>query len=101
VELSRNAVKPPSDAQLERGLIELRERVATVRSRGRAWRRFSWAAAAAALLAAGFWGVSTFRNSWPTSGPVMVDRIEGGAMLEGGYLSESGHAGIGVFFNEG
>jgi hypothetical protein len=101
VELSRNAVKPPSDAQLERGLSELRERVATIRSRGRAWRRFSWAAAAAALLAAGFWGVSAFRNGWTTSEPVMVDRIEGGAMLEGGYLSESGHAGIGVFFNEG
>ena len=30
-----------------------------------------------------------------------VDWIEGGALLDGGYLSESGHAGIGVFFNEG
>jgi hypothetical protein len=102
VELSRDAVKPPSGAQLERGLSELRERVATVRSRGRAWRRLSWAGVTAAvLLAAGFGGVSLFRNRWPTSGPVAVDRIEGGALLEGGYLSESGHAGIGVFFNEG
>ena len=102
VELSRDAVKPPSGAQLERGLSELRERVATVRSRGRAWRRLSLAGVTAALLlAAGFGGVSLFRNGWPTSGPVAVDRIEGGALLEGGYLSESGHAGIGVFFNEG
>ena len=102
VELSRDSVKPPSSAQLERGLSELRERVATVRSRGRAWRRFSLAGAAAALLlGAGFWGLSVFRNGWPTTGPVAVDRIEGGALLEGGYLSESGHAGIGVFFNEG
>ena len=102
IELSRDSVKPPSGAQLERGLSELRERVATVRSRGRVWRRFSFAGATAALLlAAGFWGVSIFRNGWPTSGPVAVDRIEGGALLEGGYLSESGHAGIGVFFNEG
>jgi hypothetical protein len=102
VELSRDAVKPPSEAQLERGLSELRERVAAVRSRGRAWRGFSLAGAAAALLlAAGFWGLSVVRNGWTTSGPVAVDRIEGGALLEGGYLSESGHAGIGVFFNEG
>ena len=102
VELSRDAVKPPSEAQLERGLIELRERVAEVRSRGRAWRRMSLAGATAALLlVAGVWGVSVFRNGWTTSGPVAVDRIEGGALLDGGYLSESGHAGIGVFFNEG
>ena len=31
VELSRDAVKPPSAGQLERGLSELRDRVATVR----------------------------------------------------------------------
>ena len=102
VELGRDAVKPPSEAQLERGLSELRERVAAVHSRGRAWRRVSLAGAAAALLlAAGVWGVSRFRSSWPTPRPVAVDRIEGGALLDGGYLSESGHGGIGVFFNEG
>ncbi len=102
VELGRDAVKPPSEAQLERGLSELRERVAAVRSRRRAWRRFSLAGAAAALLlAGGGWGLSVFRNGWPTPRPVAVDRIEGGALLDGGYLSASGHAGIGVFFNEG
>ena len=102
VELSRNAVRPPSEAQLELGLIELRERVGEVRSRGRAWRRMSLLGGAAALLfVAGVWGVSVLRNNWMTSGPVAVDRIEGGALLDGGYLSESGHAGIGVFFNEG
>ena len=102
VELSRSAVKPPSDAQLELGLIELRKRLGEVRSRGRAWRRMSLVGATAALLlVAGVWGVSVLRNNWMTSGPVAVDRIEGGALLDGGYLSESGHAGIGVFFNEG
>ena len=102
VELSRNAVKPPSQAQLELGLIELRERVVEVRSRGRVWWRMSLVGATAALLfVAGVWGVSVLRNNWMTSGPVAVDRIEGGALLDGGYLSESGHAGIGVFFNEG
>jgi FecR protein len=108
VELSRDAVKPPSEGQLERGLIEVRERLAEVRSRGRIWRRVSVAGAAAAvLLAAGIWGVSVFRNGWVTSSPVAVDqpvsvdRIEGGEVLEGGYLSESGQGGVGVFFNEG
>jgi hypothetical protein len=108
VELSRDAVKPPSEAQLERGLIEVRERVAEVRSRARSWRRAALAGAAAALLlATGVWGVSVFRNGWAPSGPlavdrpVTIDRIEGGELLDGGYLSESGHGGVGVFFNEG
>lgn len=107
VELSREAVKPPSEAQLERGLIEVRERVAEVRSRGRIRRRTAIAGAAAALLLMGVWGVSVFRNGWAPSGPlaadrpVTIDRIEGGELLDGGYLSESGHGGVGVFFNEG
>jgi hypothetical protein len=33
--------------------------------------------------------------------PVALSRIEGGRLLEGGYLSASGNAGIGVFFDEG
>ena len=102
VELSRDAVPPPTGAQLERGLSELRERMAAVRSRGRARARFLVAGAAAALLlAGGLWGGWAFRNGWTTPGAVAVERIEGGALLDGGYLSESGHAGIGVFFNEG
>jgi len=108
VELSRDAVKPPSEAQLERGLIEVRERVAEVRSRGRVWRRASVAGAAAALLlVTGIWGVSVLKKGGATSGPLTVDRpvtverIEGGELLDGGYLSESGHGGVGVFFNEG
>ncbi len=107
VELSRDAVKPPSEAQLERGLIEVRERLAEVRSRGRVWRRAAVAGAAAAvLLATGIWGVSVFRSGailgpLAVDRPVTVDRIEGGELLDGGYLSESGHGGVGVFFNEG
>jgi hypothetical protein len=33
--------------------------------------------------------------------PVALSRIEGGRLLEGGYLSASGTAGIGLYFDEG
>ena len=102
VELSRDAVRPPSDAQLERGLSEVRDLVVEVRSRGRLRRRILVVGAAAALLVvAGVGGLSVSRNGWTIPRSVAVDRIEGGALLDGGYLSESGHAGVTVFFNEG
>ena len=102
VELGRDAVRPPSEAQLERGLSEVRDLVAELRSRGRLRRRILVAGAAAALLlVAGVGGLSVLRNGWTIPRSVAVDRIEGGALLDGGYLSESGHAGVTVFFNEG
>jgi TolA-binding protein len=33
--------------------------------------------------------------------PIVIERIEGGALVDGGYLVESGDAGIKLFFNEG
>ena len=102
VELGRQAEKPPTEAQLAQGLSALRERLAVIRRRrSLGWRPSVAGAAAALLLVAGLWGASRLRNGWPTTRAVAVDRIEGGALLDGGYLAESGRAGVGVFFNEG
>jgi hypothetical protein len=58
--------------------------------------------AAAACLALVF-GISLLSSGRPAppETAVAVARIEGGQILEGGYLSPSGRAGIRLFFNEG
>ena len=102
VELGRQAGKPPTEAQLAQGLSALRVRLAVIRRRRPlGWRLSVAGAAAALLLVAGLWGASRLRNGWPITRAVAVDRIEGGALLDGGYLAQSGRAGVGVFFNEG
>jgi ferric-dicitrate binding protein FerR (iron transport regulator) len=102
-ELAFEAVTPPTEPELERGLSAVRVRLAAARSRRRLRRRASLAWATATLLvAATFCGVSALRNRWPTAQPpVALERIEHGALLDGGYLSESGHGGIRLSFNEG
>jgi TolA-binding protein len=52
------------------------------------------------VLAVGIWGAPAWRSVMPEP-PVALARIEGGALLDGGYLSEAGHGGIRLFFNEG
>lgn len=102
-ELSRDAVKPPTEAEVEQGLSVLRVQVDALRWRRRAWRRASLAGTAMALLsAAGVWGVPIlWKSRWRPAPPLAVDRVEGGTLLEGGYLAESGHGGVQLFFNEG
>jgi ferric-dicitrate binding protein FerR (iron transport regulator) len=102
VALRRQAEQPPTEAQLAEGLRALRARFAGVRRRRPlGWRLSMAGAAAALLLVAGLWGASRLRSGWPMTRAVAVARIEGGALLDGGYLAEAGHAGVGVFFNEG
>ena len=101
--LGREAVKPHTEAQLELGLSALRTRLGAARTRRSLWLRASVAGAMLTLIGiAGVWAVPALRTSWPVATPaVAVARIEGGSLLEGGYLSESGHAGIRLLFNEG
>jgi len=101
--LGRDAVKPHTEAQLELGLSALRARLGAARTRRPPWLRASLAGVTVALVGiAGVWAVPALRRSRPaTPPPVTVARIEGGSLLDGGYLSESGHAGIRLLFNEG
>jgi TolA-binding protein len=100
--LLRGVGKRPPALELDRGLHALRARIAVrrARDRGISWR---WSVAAAALLGLALVGIGSFvrhRSNDPEP-DVAVNRIEGGTLLAGGYLSESGGAGIKLFFNEG
>lgn len=102
--LLRSAVKPPSAAELEHGLTALRAQSAPrTRSTGRRL-PLRWAFIAA-LVVSGFlvWLAPSYlrsRSSLPERS-VAVDRIEGGELLYGGYLSETGRSGIELSFNDG
>jgi len=101
-ELARQAVRPPSPEQVERGLRTLRARLAAAGARRHAGWRLALGAAVILVLAIGLWGAPALRNRWsPAPPPVALDWIEGGTLLDGGYLSESGHTGIRLSFNEG
>jgi len=101
-ELARDSVRPPSPEHIERGLRTLRARLAASRARRHAGWRLSLGAAVILLLVIGLWGAPALRSRWAPAQPaVALDWIEGGTLLDGGYLSESGHAGIRLSFNEG
>jgi TolA-binding protein len=103
-ELLRDAPQPPTQSELERGLGAVRRRLSAGKTqRGSRGRRL-WAGALAVVcllvvVTTTFW---LRRSSSPVSPkPVAVQRIEGGQLLQGGYLSESGPHGIRLFFDEG
>ncbi|HEY3497340.1 MAG TPA: FecR domain-containing protein [Polyangiaceae bacterium] len=103
VELLRTAAEQPSPVELERGLNLLRAHEARRRvARPVASRKRLLAAAALSLLVSG--GVLVPRlleRSRIVETPVVVTRVEGGRMLEGGYLSEVGDAGMRLSFSDG
>jgi len=110
-ELARRSIRPPSSAELENGLHALRARVGT----DEAWRqtqasrrralRWSLAGAftvAAALVAIGVVRSDRARLAEPVAAArALAYRVEGGTVVEGGYLRESGRDGIKLLFNEG
>lgn len=101
-ELLRDGVKEPTSTELDGGLNALRTRIVAGERRHapRRWAVLAMAMVVCVVLGAGF--VRGFRKGPSVSGaPVTVNRIEGGRVLDGGYLSESGHGGIRLFFNEG
>lgn len=100
VGLLRESSKQPSAAELEQGLSTLRARVSATRPRARL--RVAFALAGVTLLAvAAAFALRLRLQPSPSSSPVAMTRIEGGQVLDGGYLSESGHEGVKLFFNEG
>jgi hypothetical protein len=96
------AGKRPPAVELDRGLRALRARIAVHKSRGHGT-TLGWSIAAALVFCVALAGAAVLlRNRSHDSEPaVAVNRIEGGKLLDGGYLSESGRAGIKLFFNEG
>ncbi|HKO46486.1 MAG TPA: FecR domain-containing protein, partial [Polyangiaceae bacterium] len=102
-QLLRGAVQPPTEQELERGLNALRaSQFSEGSSKPRILRWSSIAASVVLCLVLGIAITWHFRGLGGFSeGPVAVARVEGGKLLESGYLSESGRAGIKLIFNEG
>lgn len=103
VELLKGSARPPNRAELERGLHALRARLASERSRRRRGPRAALLLAAvlgAVVSIAGIFVV--FREPAVVPGrAVALSRIEGGRLLDGGYLAQTGRAGVGIYFDEG
>jgi hypothetical protein len=100
--LGRDAVTPHTQAELDEGSRVLRRHVSAARERRRALAALTLLAAAAACVALVSQVAAVRRGHGPApEPPIAVARIEGGELLEGGYLSKSGRAGVTVIFNEG
>jgi ferric-dicitrate binding protein FerR (iron transport regulator) len=111
-ELVRDSIQPPTPTQLDRGLASLRARIDAERPeespalprRARFRRSVRWSLvgtlasatvlAALAVVRSGHLGVAAAPSS-------LSYEIEGGSLVDGGYLRESGRAGIKLTFAEG
>jgi len=106
-ELARKSARPPTAADMDGGLQALAARLSGEDGRRRtAWRwSLVGATAALAVVAASLISVSFWRLRAPTSptaAPLALSyTVEGGRIVEGGYLREAGHAGMILSFNEG
>lgn len=99
--LLRASVKPPSVFELDRGLASLRARVAKGRARRPQQRGVLIAAALLALAGAALLlGRARAGRSKPAP-PIAVIQVEGGKILDGGYLSENDGRGLRLYFSEG
>ncbi len=99
----RTTAKPHGALALERGLNALRARLSVERKRPRLVLRRGLALAL--TLSSVALGVLLVRSLWPHPRaplkPVALTRVVGGQVLEGGYLSEIGHRGVELDFDEG
>lgn len=102
-QLERDCVRRPTRVELDQGLNALYARIAADRVRRRVLVRWSMMACAAALFAVVILGVGALyrRHSGSAEPPALAYQIEGGSVLEGGYLRASGHTGMRLSFNEG
>ena len=97
-----NAAVPPSPDKLRRDLNAVLNRLANRKPRRAALSRLSLAA----ILATTCVGIlvvvllATANRSRP-SPPALAYHTQGGTVIEGGYLKESGHDGITMSFSEG
>jgi ferric-dicitrate binding protein FerR (iron transport regulator) len=102
-DLCRDNLGPPTTAELDRGLDGFLTRIAAHKARPRRLVRWSLAGVTVALCTlVALQVASVLRKRWSAGeAPTLAYRIDGGSVLEGGYLRESGHAGMNVVFNEG
>jgi TolA-binding protein len=102
-DLARRSVQPATPVQLDQGLHAVAARIAVGRARRRGLVRWSLAGTMAAAAVVGVLQIVSFSRARllaPTS-PALAYQIEGGRVVDGGYLRESGNGGIKLFFTEG
>ncbi len=98
-ELARGSARPPGPAELDTGLRTLRSSIDAGQARRRTailrWSLAGTLVATLVLVAVGF-----VRSGRPGA-PALTYRVEGGSLIDGGYLREEGRRGIKLFFAEG
>lgn len=99
----RNASAPPAPAELDQGLRSVMARLAGDRARRWRWLRWSLAGVGAAIciVAAQPLISKALHPSAGTPRPMPSYRIEGGLVLEGGYLRAASASGMKLVFDEG
>ena len=102
-DLCRDTLGPPATADLDRGLDTFLANISPKRTQPRRFVRWSLAGMAVAvctLVVLQVFSVYRKRGSVGQA-EALTYRVDGGSVLEGGYLRESGHAGMSLVFNEG
>ena len=99
-DLAHDSVMPPVPARLDQGLQTLSLRLAAGKARRTALLRWSLVGAMATASVLGIVWFSRGRLPAPVP-PALAYQIEGGTLVDGGYLRESGRSGIKLFFAEG
>jgi ferric-dicitrate binding protein FerR (iron transport regulator) len=99
--LARDAVRRPSAAQLDRGLHLLVARSTAHKSRRAKVLRWSSVGLFAALCTLLSVVVAKALRGRASEPPAVEYRVEGGSVLAGGYLRDSGDDGVRLVFNEG
>jgi hypothetical protein len=102
-ELYRDSAERSTAAEIDHGLDTLLANAASGKERRLGLVRWSLVGATVALSTLVVLQVaSVYRTRLPAPEPATLTyKIDGGSVIEGGYLRESGHAGMNVIFNEG
>ena len=107
-ELARESVQPPTRAQLDSVLQSLRSRIEADREKktsraARVRRSLRWSLVGTLASATVLVALTVARSGrlGVLAPPSLSYQIEGGSLVDGGYLRESGRAGIKLTFAEG
>jgi len=99
--LVRDSVQRPNASELDRSLDWLSARAAAHTWRRANVVRWSLAGLGALLCTLVIVQVTSAWRERARALPALAYRIEGGSVLAGGYLRDSGNGGVRLFFNEG
>ncbi|HMF44149.1 MAG TPA: tetratricopeptide repeat protein [Polyangia bacterium] len=100
-ELARGSARSPTSEELDGGLRAVRARIDAGTARRRAVVGWSLAAGVAMVAVVAVGIIRSGRVGNHGTSPAIAYRVEGGSLVDGGYLRESGHDGVKLLFAEG